>query len=106
MSNQPLRIRERAPAARLYMYVSHEGQDLLPGGAPDAQIADRVLYSQLVHAEDASELLDHVQAPLQQWALAGMVGDWVAIIAHQQDVLQLVRPDGRDLEKRGRGDRI
>jgi hypothetical protein len=93
MSEQLLRIWGMVPAARLTMFRADAGQELLPGGATDGQIADRVLYSQLVHADDSRALLDQVGEPMQQMALAGMVGDWVAIIAHQQYVLQLVRPD-------------
>jgi hypothetical protein len=93
MTEQLLHLWGRVPVTRAYMYAAKAGEELLPGGAMDGQVADRVLYSQLVHADDASALLDHVEAPFQQWSLAGMVGDWVAIIAHQQAVLKLVRGD-------------
>lgn len=83
----------QVPITRTQHYVALDGVELLPGGVTDAEVADRVLYSQLVHADDASEVLDHVQTPFQHWSLAGMVGDWVALVAHQQYVLKLVRPD-------------
>lgn len=80
------------PRMRLFTAQVNVG-DLIPGGTTDAEVADRVLYSQLVHADDASELLQHVDTTMQQWALAGMVGDWVALISQQQWVTHLIRPD-------------
>lgn len=71
-----------------------DGTPLLPeGGAWNGQIGDRVLYSKLVHADDAREILSQVDDGHQLWSLASVVGDWLAIIAHQQAILQWVRPD-------------
>jgi hypothetical protein len=64
-----------------------------PDGVWDGEIGDRVLYSQLLHADDAHAVLDHIDAARQQFSLAGIVGDWLAIIAYQQAQLHLVRPD-------------
>lgn len=93
MSDQVLRLWDTVPAARLYMHAATAGEELIQGGTTDRQVADRVLYSQLVHADDAESLLGHIDSQTQLWSLAGMVGDWVAIIAHQQLVLFTIRPD-------------
>lgn len=76
-----------------FFSASAKEGELIPGGVGDAKIADRVLYSQLVHADDASEPLDHVPPEIQQWALASIVGNWTAMASHQQGVAHLVRPD-------------
>lgn len=73
--------------------ASTEDGEQIPGGVGDTRVADRVLYSQIVHADDASELLDHVPLALQQWSLASFVGNWTAMLAHQQVVAHFVRPD-------------
>lgn len=93
LSEQLVSIWDQIPVSRTHLFAAQAGVELLPGGATDGQVADRVLYSQLVHADDARDLLQHVDTQSQQWSLAGMVGDWVAIIAHQQHVLRMVRPD-------------
>ncbi len=80
---------------RMYVYVGRmtDGEELIPGGTNNAEIGDRVLYSQIAHADDATELLQHIDTDTQLWALASLVGDWVAVIAHQQAVMHMVRPD-------------
>lgn len=85
---------EKCSNSRMTVHVSNprEGQ-LIPGGAGSARIADRVLYSQVVHADDASDILDHMPDEWQQWSLSTLVGDWAAIAAHQQYVMHCVRPD-------------
>lgn len=80
--------------SRMFTFAANaQGEELIPGGAGDAHIGDRVLYSQLIHADDESELLDHIGADWQQWSLAALVGDWTAMVAHQQHVMRLIRPD-------------
>ena len=61
--------------------------------ATDIEIADRVLYSRVAHADDASDLLDHIDEETQWWSLTALVGDWLALAAHQQVLIQRVRPD-------------
>lgn len=79
---------------RLRTFVAHRKHgELIPGGVGDATVADRVLYSQVVHADDAADILRHISTEWQQWSLAGLVGDWTAMAAHQQYVAHLVRPD-------------
>ena len=39
-----------------------------------------------------SDFLPHVDS-VQQWSLAGLVGDRIAVVAHQPAVLRRVRPD-------------
>lgn len=68
-------------------------EELIPGGAGSAAIADRVLYSEMVHADDASDLLEHIPEEWRQWTLATLIGDWAAMAAHQQYVMYCVRPD-------------
>lgn len=85
---------EACSRSRMFTFVANaRGEELIPGGAGDAHIGDRVLYSQLIHADDESELLDHIGADWQQWSLAALVGDWTAMVAHQQHVMRLIRPD-------------
>ncbi|MGL5829042.1 MAG: hypothetical protein ACRC0L_05670 [Angustibacter sp.] len=91
MSTQVCRMWEELPLRRMQTFSS-----TMPNpqeGVWDWQVADRVLYSEVVHADDASEILDHVPAGIKQWAFAGFVGDWFAVIAHQQAILNWVRPD-------------
>ena len=71
-----------------------DGTPILPeDGIWDGQVGDRVLYSQLAHADDARAVLDHIEEAQQQFSLAGIVGDWLAVIAYQQAQLQQLRPD-------------
>jgi hypothetical protein len=84
---------ERCKKPRSYAFASQNGRELIPGGTNNHEIADRVIYSQIAHADDAREILDHVTTGEQQWSLEGLVGDWVAVIAYQQGVMRLVRPD-------------
>lgn len=95
MSAQLDRLREQSGHPRMYFYMARrtDGQELIPGGTTDAKVGDRVLYSQLVHADDESDLLQHIDTDTQGWALAGMVGDWVALIAHYQWITHMIRPD-------------
>lgn len=75
-------------------FVAKVGEgELIPGGVGNTTVADRVLYSQLAHADDASELLSLIPQEWQRWSLATLVGDWTAMAAHQQYVMRLVRPD-------------
>lgn len=79
------------------MYLSKwngaTGEEVIPSWTPDRVVADRYTYSELVHADDASALLDHVDDENQLWALAGFAGDWVAYLAHVQGVAHELRPD-------------
>ncbi len=95
MSAQLELLWTKLPGTRMHMFASRaDGIPLLPvEGVTDAVVADRVLYSQLAHADDASDLLEHISTTEQQWSLEGYVGDLLATAAHQQAVLRLVRPD-------------
>lgn len=94
MVEQLPRLWEVCRRDRLTTFVAHrEHGELIPGGVGDATVADRVLYSQVVHADDATDILRHISTEWQQWSLAGLVGDWTAMAAHQQYVARLVRPD-------------
>lgn len=86
---------EEAGKDRMFSYAFREGSGyVLPReGVGDSFVADRVLYSQVVHADDASDILDHIEPEWQDWALAGCVGNWAAVAAHQQHVAHLIRPD-------------
>ena len=85
---------EGCSRSRMFTFAANaQGEELIPGGAGDAHIGDRVLYSQLIHADDESELLVHIDAQWQQWSLAALVGDWTAMVAHQQHVMHQIRPD-------------
>lgn len=86
---------ESLPRDRMTLFAAEpDGSPILPeGGVGDGKVADRVLYSQLVHADDAGDLLSHIDSAAQQWSLAALVGDWLAIVAHQQTLLHWVRPD-------------
>lgn len=91
---QLLELWDMCSRSRMTARVSSakKGQ-LIPGGAGGYEIADRVLYSQIVHADDASDILEHISEEWQQWTLATLVGDWAATVAHQQYVMHCVRPD-------------
>ncbi|HEX4813535.1 MAG TPA: hypothetical protein VFV66_12375 [Nonomuraea sp.] len=95
MCMQLARMWKRLPLQRMQTFAStSQGRPLLPvSGVWDGEIADRVLYAKLVHADDAGALLEHINDAQQQWSLAGIVGDWLAVIAHQQALLRWVRPD-------------
>lgn len=94
LSEQLGRMWEEQPFARTYMMKSNGGTPLTPpGGISDSIIGDRVLYSEIVHADEASSTLEHVSEEDREWALSGLVGDWVALVAHQQWLISSVRPD-------------
>ena len=95
MCEQVGRMWRSLPRSRMTLFAAKvDGTPILPeGGVDDGKVADRVIYSQLVHADDASDLLDHIDTAQQQWSLAGLVGDWLAVVAHQQALLHWVRPD-------------
>lgn len=94
-SEQLRRMWKDQPFDRVQSFSQRvDGTPLLPkAGVWNGEIGDRVLYSKLVHADDARELLSQIDDDHQIWSLASMVGDWLAIIAHQQMILQWVRPD-------------
>ena len=82
------------PFPRTYMSKSIGGNLVTPtGGLSDSLIGDRVLYSDLVHADDASAVLEHIGEDEREWALSCLVGDRVALISHQEWLINAVRPD-------------
>lgn len=94
MASQIERMWEAQPFTRTYMMKSVDGTSVTPpGGIADGTIADRVLYSELAHAEDASEVLEHISDEDQERSLSGLVGDWFALISHQEALMCSVRPD-------------
>ncbi|WP_417288496.1 hypothetical protein [Corynebacterium variabile] len=62
-------------------------------GAWDGDIADRVVYSQFAHADDASNILDHVGDVEQLQAVTTLAGDLVAIVAFQEAVILQIFPE-------------
>lgn len=95
MVDQLVRLREDCGRPRLYFYAAdlETGDELIRDGTDSQAIGDRFLYSQIVHADDESDLLGHIDTDMQLWSLAGLVGDWVALIAHQEWLIHKVRPD-------------
>lgn len=84
----------KQPFPRAYLSKTVGGVAVTPkGGVDTGTVADRVLYSRLVHADDASAVLKHVTDEDQMWSLAGLVGDWLALISHQEAFISWVRPD-------------
>lgn len=65
----------------------------LRGGVDGGHVAERLLYSQFVHADDASDILYHTDDHAQLWNLAGMVADWLATLSYQERVIQMVAPE-------------
>lgn len=63
------------------------------GGAWDGDIADRVVYSQFAHTDDASNILDHVDDVEQLQAVTTLAGDLVAIVAFQEAVILQILPE-------------
>lgn len=94
MCEQLRRIWQMLPLKRMKTFKAYaDGTQILPReGVWNSDVADRVLYSQMVHADDARALLDHIDTEEQQWSLAGLVGDWLATIAHQQALLHWICP--------------
>lgn len=85
---------ERAPVDRSTTFVRNiDGTGLPASGVTDGRIANRVLYSEIVHADDAAAILDHISDEQKQWALTGMVVDWVCLVAQTQHLMHLIRPD-------------
>ncbi|MBF4554364.1 hypothetical protein [Corynebacterium suicordis] len=83
-----------ASQGRMFMQVfKRDLSGVLLDSTSDVEIADRVLYSDIVHDDDAATMLDHVSSEQQAWALAGTVGHWIALAAHQQYLAHLIRPD-------------
>jgi hypothetical protein len=94
MAEQLGRMWAEQPFTRMKTLAAVGGHEVTPrGGVSDGTIADRVLYSQFVHADDASEVLEHIDEDQQLWSLAGMVGDWLALVSHQEYLISAVRPD-------------
>ena len=92
---QVAHIWSRQPFKRVYYLKSTEsGENILPeGGVDGGYVAERLLYSQFVHADDASDILDHIDDHAQIWNLAGMVADWIATLSYQERVIQMVAPE-------------
>ncbi|MDN6555110.1 MAG: hypothetical protein L0K74_01100 [Acidipropionibacterium acidipropionici] len=84
---------ERCKVPRVYSFAEQNKQELIPGGTNNYEIADRTIYSQIAHADDAREILDHITTGEQLWSLEALVGDWIAVIAYQQAVMNVIRPD-------------
>jgi len=84
---------ERCKVPRMYSFAEQNEQELIPGGTNNYEIADRTIYSQIAHSDDAHEILDHITTGEQQWSLEALVGDWIAVIAYQQAVMNFIRPD-------------
>jgi hypothetical protein len=96
MCKQVARIWEGLPLNRMKTLAASlvDGTPILPEeGVWDGEVGDRVLYAELVQADDARTVLDHIDEAQQQFSLAGIVGDGLAIIAYQQALLHRVRPD-------------
>lgn len=92
---QVAHIWSRQPIKRVFYHKTTEsGENILPeGGVDGGYVAERLLYSQFVHADDASNILDHVDDHAQMWNLAGMVADWIATLSYQERVIQMVAPE-------------
>lgn len=85
---------KKQPFNRIYTSKLINGVEVTPaGGLGNGTVADRFLYARLLHADDASEVLDHITEEDQMWSLAGLVGDWLALISHQEAFISWVRPD-------------
>lgn len=94
LADQLKRMWEAQPFPRTYLMKSIGGTSVTPiGGISDSTIGDRVLYSELVHADDASTVLEPVDDDEREWALSCLVGDRVALISHQEWLINAVRPD-------------
>ncbi|QCR53849.1 hypothetical protein C1N80_09870 [Brachybacterium sp. SGAir0954] len=79
---------------RATVMASQDGRALTPpGGVGSAMVARSVLYSELWHADDVSEVLNGVDSEFQLWSVAGLVGDWLAVISYQESLIMSVRPD-------------
>lgn len=77
-----------------YLKSTESGENILPeGGVDGGLVANRLLYSEIVHTDDSSEILDHIDNGAQMWNLAGMVADWLATLSYQERVIHMVAPE-------------
>ena len=85
----------RQPFKRVvYLKATESGENILPkDGVDGGFVAERLLYSQFLHADDASDILDHIDDQAQLWNLAGMVADWIATLSYMERVIQMVAPE-------------
>lgn len=95
---QIVRMWEDAPFPRYTHFKSVDGVPVLPEGdgpgvATNALVGNKYFYSEIGHSHDASHILDHIDTPLQLQDFAGLVGDWMAIVAHQELLIHEIRPD-------------
>lgn len=93
-ADQLQRMWEEQPFSRTYAMPSVDGSQVAPpGGISDSAIADRVLYSEIVHADEASAVLEHISDDEREWSLSCLVGDRLALVSHQEWLISSVRPD-------------
>lgn len=85
---------DMTPVDRITIYAySADGTGLPKDGVTDGRIANRTLYAEIVHADDAAAILDHISDEQKLWALTGMVVDWICLAAQTQHLMHLIRPD-------------
>jgi hypothetical protein len=84
-----------APFKRVEFFAANveSKKELLPPGVTNAVVGDRFVYSQVAHADDASDILDSIREPEQVWSYAGVVGDWVALISALETLIHLICPE-------------
>lgn len=84
-----------APFKRVEFFAANisSKRELLPPGVTNAVVGDRFVYSQVAHADDASNILDNIREPEQVWSYAAMVGDWIALISALETLIHLVCPE-------------
>lgn len=77
-----------------FMAVNIEtGEDILPSGVTNAVVGTRYLYSEVAHADDDEALLGNINKPGQVFSYACLVGDYIALTATLESVINNVYPE-------------
>lgn len=85
---------ERYLSTRYNFHVSGPGvEDFPKEGVTDGKIADRYMYSQIAHSDDAHAILDEVDDREQIQALTTLAGDCAGIVSFQEKLISDIFPE-------------
>lgn len=89
---QIVRMWKDMPIERVTFGSQLEGQESAQWSSGGV-LGRKLLYSEIVHADDEHDFLKAFRQEDQRWALAAIVGDWLAVISHQEAWMHAIRPD-------------
>lgn len=89
---QIVRMWKDMPFERVQYGRQREG-DVAAEWTSGGVLGRKLLYSEIVHADDEYAFLERFRQDDQRWALASIVGDWLAVISHQEAWMHVIRPD-------------